>query len=231
MTDFTFDGCDGVTFQSSIRWLDAASLVHANYTPLATAQSSSLPEDARQAPLLADLYLCQEFTAGAYYFENVWFGVARIPVEAPSDAREADDHAYILQMIGGDDVLTAIWKVVKYPQHAGETNRTDYEGAAVLLVAGDYRFDVATTIPDQGADANSFTWYHELPGGDRLTWTGMKGIPAGVGGQASLAYPASSPFASAAPFEGAPFSGQGSAHTAAVFSGMNLVQEVAEFRD
>ncbi len=231
MTQFNFEQCEGVQYETPIGAAQAQQLIHANYTPR-LSQTGGLPAEAQQATLEVDIYQCGTFTAGQYLFEDVWFGFIRVPVNPPADAVDAESHAYIVQMIGSGDILSSIWNVVRYPHYSGNASlERSAEAPAVIATVGDYRWDVATTIPDLGAAAGTFTWYHEHRNGDRLTWTGSQSIAAGTGGAASLAYPEAAPFAGSTAFPGTPASGQGSFHQTASFQAMDLYQEVGEYRN
>jgi hypothetical protein len=231
MTQFDFADCHGIRFTAPLSTLQAADLIHSNYTATSRGETQALPApEAQPSQLDADLFRCSSFTAGQYFFENVWFGMVSIPVEAPADAKEADTHAYIVQMVGGEDVLSSIWKVVRYPSYKGNTSLAEAE-ATLRAMAGEYQWDVAQSIPATGSNDATFTWYRELPNGDRLTWTGEHSIPAGTTGAASLAFPETAPFAGTVVAAGQTISGQGSVHTQASWSGMDLIQEVAAFRE
>lgn len=231
LSDFALTGCEGARFLYPMDPADAEGLLPEGYTAALWETTGTLPiEQVQRAQLRADLYNCTSFTAGQYAFDAVWFGYVHIPVEPPADARDADSHAYILQMVAGEDVMGPLWRAAQYPTHNGTTGMEDFQ-LTQRYSAGDYSWDVAGGLPGQGTATGSFTWYHELDNGDRLTWTGQWDIPAGNSGPASLVFPSDAPFAGVEPIPGQPLSGEGTLVTEAIFDGMDLVKELAEYRE
>lgn len=226
LTGFVIDGCTGIRDVFDVDRASAQELLPEGYT----ASNVSPGPAVEQARVGVQLYNCTSFTAGSYAYSDVYFGLAFIAVDAPDDAAEGDRHAYILEMLGEDDVLSAIWPAAGYPIHNGSVEYEDTMFYRTMQVDG---FTIETTkgSPSTSGATNSFAWYHELENGDRLTWTGNQDIQPVDGGVANLVIPDDSTLAPLGSPESSNLVGTGIAVDAGAFTEMNLLQELAAGRE
>ncbi len=224
LTQFNIDGCSGVRLEHSAEASAVQALLPEGYS----ASVTDGPQP--QAHFGVQMYNCTSFTAGSYAFSDVYFGFVWVDVLTPDDGVEGEDQAYIIEMLGEEDVLAEIWPAAGFAIYNGSVRVDDYPFARAISV-DEFSLESTKGTPSEVGATGDFAWYHELENGDRLTWTGQQAVAPVDGGAANLIVPDDSGLAPLRSAVAPNLIGEGGIVDAGAFTEMDLVQELAAARE